>query len=293
MDSKVLHLVRHGQAFHNVQGEILLQMRSSWKIFLDGRWRRLTLKHFLRAFRCLWLLLCCIVSPAPPRPSSSPAAVMPIYYEHADASLTATGWEQAEFLHREFRISGLRDRVELVVVSPLTRTLQTASGIFGGGNFTDTTDQLAAPLMVDNVGRCPRPAISSANSPPFVALELCREKLGTMPCDQRSPRSKSEIQFPGIDFSNIEQDQDELWKPDRREPEEELDKRARAFLEWLWSRGEEEIAVVSHAGFLTNLVTKFGDEAVNKTVFANCELRSVRLRKIVTGSDYAFELTAA
>ncbi|XP_024518948.1 phosphoglycerate mutase-like protein, partial [Selaginella moellendorffii] len=181
------------------------------------------------------------------------------------------------------------------------RTLQTASGIFGGGNFTDTTDQLAAPLMVDNVGRCPRPAISSANSPPFVALELCREKLGTMPCDQ----------FPGIDFSNSEQDQDELWKPDRRELEEELDKRARAFLEWLWSRGEEEIAVVSHAGFLTNLVTKFGDEAVNKTVFANCELRSVRLRshrsfvletldlgvvllrKIVTGSDYAFELTAA
>ncbi|XP_024518986.1 phosphoglycerate mutase-like protein 2 [Selaginella moellendorffii] len=106
MDSKALHLVRHGQAFHNVQGEILLQMRSSWKIFLDGR-------CILRAFRC--------AASFPQRLLSSPAAVMPIYYEHADASLTATGWEQAEFLHREFRISGLRDRVELVVVPPLTR----------------------------------------------------------------------------------------------------------------------------------------------------------------------------
>lgn len=55
------------------------------------------------------------------------------------------------------------------------RTMQTAVGVFGGKGYADGID--APPLMVANAGDSDRPAISSLNSPPFVAVELCREHL--------------------------------------------------------------------------------------------------------------------
>lgn len=57
----------------------------------------------------------------------------------------------------------------------LCRTMQTAVAVFGGQGYMDGID--VAPLMVENVGKSSRPAISSLNSPPFVAVELCREHL--------------------------------------------------------------------------------------------------------------------
>jgi hypothetical protein len=53
------------------------------------------------------------------------------------------------------------------------RTLQTAVGVFGGEGYTDGMNAL--PLMVANVGNSGREAISSLNSPPFIAVEDCRE----------------------------------------------------------------------------------------------------------------------
>ena len=53
------------------------------------------------------------------------------------------------------------------------RTLQTAVGVFGGEGSTDGMNAL--PLMVANVGNSGREAISSRNSPPFIAVEDCRE----------------------------------------------------------------------------------------------------------------------
>ncbi|XP_024528447.1 phosphoglycerate mutase-like protein [Selaginella moellendorffii] len=291
MEPKTLRLLRHGEAFHNVEGEILLQIGSAWKVLFDGRWRRLRISHIVRALRCVWNLMFCSLLLQSSKVTTSSNKPTTSYYEHTDASLTSTGWQQAEQLGKELESSGVRDRVSLVVVSPLTRTLQTAAGVFGGGNHSDVS-QL---LMVHFAGRCPHPAISSSGSPPFVAVELCREEMSVMPCDHRSSRSKNELQFPGIDFSEIEQDQDELWRPDVKETEEELGRRTRAFLEWLSNRKEKDIAVVSHGGFLVNLLTKFGDKNVNTTRYANCELRSVEFRKVLTqsGSGYTFELSPA
>lgn len=53
--------------------------------------------------------------------------------------------------------------------------MQTAVGVFGGEGYSDTMDSL--PLMVANAGNSDRSAISSLNSPPIVAVELCREHL--------------------------------------------------------------------------------------------------------------------
>lgn len=50
--------------------------------------------------------------------------------------------------------------------------MQTAVGVFGGESCSNGVS--VPPLMVENAGR---PAVSSLNCPPFLAVEACRERL--------------------------------------------------------------------------------------------------------------------
>ncbi|KAM3393063.1 hypothetical protein ACQJBY_013966 [Aegilops geniculata] len=92
-----------------------------------------------------------------------------------DAQLTPLGWSQVDCLREHVTECGLAKKIELVIVSPLMRTLQTAVGVFGGGNYTDGVS--APPLMVEGAENSGRPLISSLNCPLFLAVEACREKL--------------------------------------------------------------------------------------------------------------------
>ncbi|MCL7041721.1 hypothetical protein MKW94_018644, partial [Papaver nudicaule] len=123
--TKTLHLVRHAQGVHNVEGEKDFSAYKSEDFF--------------------------------------------------DAQLTPLGWQQVDNLHKHVHESGLAKKVELVIVSPMLRTLQTAVGSFGAGGDADEKD--VTPLMVANAGNSSRSAISSVNTPPFVAVELCREQM--------------------------------------------------------------------------------------------------------------------
>ncbi|XP_004136247.1 phosphoglycerate mutase-like protein 1 isoform X2 [Cucumis sativus] len=195
-----------------------------------------------------------------------------------DAQLTSLGWKQVGNLRRHVRSCGLSKRIELVVTSPLFRTMQTAVGAFGGEVYSD--DMHVPPLMVQNAGDSNCPAISSLNCPPFLAVELCREHLGVNPCDKRRSISECRSLFPAIDFSMIEQDEDILWTSDIGETNGEVADRGLMFLKWLWTRKEKEIAVVSHCGFLFHVLSVFGDDchrSIEDEIckqFANCELRS-------------------
>ncbi|XP_019424162.1 PREDICTED: phosphoglycerate mutase-like protein 1 isoform X2 [Lupinus angustifolius] len=207
-----------------------------------------------------------------------------------DAQLTPLGWQQVDNLRNHVRDSGLIDKIDLVIVSPLLRTLQTAVGVFGGEGYTDKTDVL--PLMVANAGNSSRAAISSLNCPPIVAVELCREHLGVHPCDRRRSISECQFLFPAVDFSLIDSDEDDLWKENIRETKEELAARGMKFLNWLWTRKEKEIAIVTHSGFLSHTLNKFGNDChplVKKEIskhFANCELRSmVIFDRSMTGTE--------
>lgn len=202
-------------------------------------------------------------------------------YDYLDASLTPLGWEQVDNLRKHVQASGLSKKIELVITSPLTRTMQTAVGAFGGDGYTDGID--VAPLMVADAANSGRPAISSLNCPSFLAVELCREHLGVHPCDKRRSKREYESLFPAIDFSLIESDEDTLWKEDIRETNDEVAARGMKFLKWLWTRKEKEIAIVSHSGFLFHTLSAFGKDC-NQSVkdeicthFANCELRSMVL----------------
>ncbi|KAE8779972.1 phosphoglycerate mutase-like protein 1 [Hordeum vulgare] len=177
---------------------------------------------------------------------------------------------------------GLDKKIELVIVSPLLRTMQTAVGVFGGGSHTD--EVIASPsLMVEGVGQSGHAAISSLNCPPFLAVEACRERLGVHPCDKRSSITKYNTLFPAIDFSLAKNDEDVLWEPEVRETIESVAARGMKFIDWLWTREEKDIAIVTHSSFLDFTLNMYGKECHPTIVedmakrFANCELRSMVL----------------
>ncbi|KAG4954879.1 hypothetical protein JHK87_040473 [Glycine soja] len=101
-------------------------------------------------------------------------------------------------LPKHMKACGLSKNIELVVISPLLRTMQTAVGFFGGEAYTDG---ISEPLMMENVRYSDHPAVSSLNCPPFIAVELCREQIGVHPVDKRRTVSEYRNIFPAIDFS--------------------------------------------------------------------------------------------
>ncbi|GAB2228252.1 hypothetical protein Droror1_Dr00010082 [Drosera rotundifolia] len=213
-------------------------------------------------------------------------------YDYLDATLTPLGWEQVDNLRKHVRETGLFKKIELVITSPLRRTMQTAAGAFGGGEYVNGID--VPPLMVENAGNSGRPAISSLNCPPFLANEFCREQMGVHPCDKRSSISEQKSLFPAIDFSLVETDEDTLWREDVRETKEDVAARGLKFMNWLLTRKEKEIVVVSHSSFLFNTLNQFGNDchplvkSEFSTHFANCELRTVVILDrgmIAPGSD--------
>ncbi len=110
-----------------------------------------------------------------------------------DSRLTAKGIAQAEALrsHLASRPSGARSftAFDLVVVSPLTRTCETALHVFGQPR---EPGKPAFLTQVDAPKNSPEYAAGVRVAPPrFLVREECRERWGHYVCDGR--RSISEI----------------------------------------------------------------------------------------------------
>jgi len=159
-------------------------------------------------------------------------------WEWLDARLTPLGESQA----RALRPTMAAHRVDVVLTSPLSRTIQTAL--------------LAIP-----------------EGPPFVVEDGCRERIGTHPCDKRRSRAELRADFPRIVLDGLAAEEDDKWT-EAREPEHELNMRAGRFCATLAARPEEAIAVVTHNDFLTALLfssaLRLATLALRKK-FANCE----------------------
>eukprot|EP00931_Biecheleriopsis_adriatica_P092326 TRINITY_DN66143_c0_g1_i1.p1 TRINITY_DN66143_c0_g1~~TRINITY_DN66143_c0_g1_i1.p1 ORF type:complete len:312 (-),score=62.81 TRINITY_DN66143_c0_g1_i1:282-1127(-) len=178
-----------------------------------------------------------------------------------DARLTPKGEEQCARLKQSIRgetVWGFSKplNLDLVVVSPLTRCLQTATLSLGAANSQD--------------------------APPFVANELCRERIADFTCDGRRKISELKEEFPGVDFSLCKTDEDRQFY-EEKEDDTKCAARAVQFLKWLCGRPEIHIAVVCHSVFLKNLFKQFGSnlsdaqrEAIHKFP-ANAEMRSIML----------------
>lgn len=139
---------------------------------------------------------------------------------------------------------------EVIVLSPNCRALQTGVLVF---------EHL--------VGRVP-----------FIAHEMVREESGVHVCDKRRPTSKQAKEFPMVDFSLLETEEDVIFRNDRRETKPELGSRIYNFFEWLSQRPESSVAVASHSGWLFTIFNGFCECDDNvKPWFQTGELRSVKL----------------
>mmetsp|Transcript_16919 Transcript_16919/g.27167 ORF Transcript_16919/g.27167 Transcript_16919/m.27167 type:complete len:266 (-) Transcript_16919:213-1010(-) len=192
----------------------------------------------------------------------------------ADAHLTPKGWDQCYSLKKHLGAAkvhddkaSLVDRLELVVVSPLMRALETAVGCLGGDGLADASPTSAVPPLmlateaVDEVRpghAAVGPYMGAVRAPlAFVACELCREHIGKNPCDRRRPTSEYRAMFPGVDFSCITEEEDVLWGT-MNESNEMMCERSHRFMEWIMRRPEQHIAVVTHSAFMAAMLREFG-----------------------------------
>lgn len=173
--------------------------------------------------------------------------VMP---EVMDAPLTDKGRQQAAALQETVR--GMDAQPELIVLSPNCRALQTGVIVFDH-------------LREKNV--------------PFIAHEMVREENGVHVCDKRRPVRLSSREFPMVDFSLLEDDEDTIFRDDRRENKMEIGERIYAFFEFLHARKEKHVGVASHSGWLMtvfNGVCECDDPSL-KEWFQTGEMRSVQV----------------
>eukprot|EP00878_Enallax_costatus_P032947 GHUV01036302.1.p1 GENE.GHUV01036302.1~~GHUV01036302.1.p1 ORF type:complete len:402 (+),score=101.12 GHUV01036302.1:240-1445(+) len=233
-----------------------------------------------------------------------------IGYDHnLDPHLTPRGWAQTAALQQHLVALQPQLGIELVVVSPLRRTLETAAGVFGAANPPPM--QAAAAATASAAGSVPEPngnAAAAAQQPdngwilmkpqpqkpyeitrrtmiylppiaaaaaaaaangssdgsagvegtsgsngvhrplPLVAIEGCREKIGTNVCDKFRDIPLQIADFPGVDFSMVVNQHDVNWERFHDavcqdggcyftgEEESACERRAVEFYKWLMSR---------------------------------------------------------
>jgi broad specificity phosphatase PhoE len=152
-----------------------------------------------------------------------------------DADLTLNGINQAENV--EFKLNVVPFQV--VFTSPLTRALHTTSIIFKNQYI------------------------------PIIAREDIRERYDRHPANNRKSIDKLKQLYTFFDFSEITNNEDILYNtPD------DLVARTKSFINYLVSRPETVIAIVSHETFLKQLLSYFN---VADTSLKNCEYKCVIL----------------
>ncbi|KAJ3571191.1 hypothetical protein NPX13_g5469 [Xylaria arbuscula] len=151
-------------------------------------------------------------------------------YSIHDPDLTKLGREQCADLRKGLIADPLAHQAELIITSPMRRTMQTA---------LDTVDWL-----IEKGVKIQADALWQENS--------------AKPCDVGTAVSSLTDEFPSIDYSTV----DPVW-PDKTSPagrqyhytKSAVVARGQAALQKLYERPEKVIVVVSHSGFLRLGVT--------------------------------------
>jgi broad specificity phosphatase PhoE len=153
------------------------------------------------------------------------------YSDYVDTPLLNRGFSQAYHCREMFfkEINQLGRKPDIVLVSPLTRTLQTAMCI-----FSDDIKIKALDCLVEY------------------------PQGGFEKCNIRKERKMLETVYPSVDFTQIEQNM--LWSQDE-ESIGELNGRISKLWDYIGKMKEKLIVVVSHSSYIGQLKDKkIGDE---------------------------------
>jgi len=210
-----------------------------------------------------------------------------------DAPLDATGRAQAKELGNRIRESKLA--VDIIIVSPMTRALQTAkemfpeSAEFYANSYLSTDNDSTTKKNIEG-----EDAASIKPPPKFLAIELAREAFGGHPCDQRRSIRILRHEFPHVDFSLIHTDEDTWHDPIKRETVREVAIRSDKCIDVIRSRPERNIVLVSHGVLLETLLNRCSlaciDEHVKARRFDNAEMRSIIMGGWIHPNPYLPEL---
>ena len=142
-----------------------------------------------------------------------------VFYDkrYYDTGLTSDGIEQSVYLRNTW--NGI-DKIDLVLCSSLSRTLETTRNIFMGMDI------------------------------PILALDILKEfPQGKQTCNKRKDKKLLINEYPEIDFTNVDEI-DMMWKHEREETIDELNERILELNKFLQGREENEIAIVGHSSFI-------------------------------------------
>lgn len=115
-----------------------------------------------------------------------------------------------------------KNKIDIVFVSPLTRTLKTATNIFKDTNV------------------------------PIVALECLREYPNTLhTCNARKNKSYLQNIFPRINFDYLETEVDPTWSEIDSESINSLLRRINSFYDFIEKSNYNNIALVGHNSFIS------------------------------------------
>ena len=166
-----------------------------------------------------------------------------------DSPLTNEGHLQSIELGQSWK---KKREIDLVLVSPLTRTLDTAMNIFGDTDI------------------------------PMVSEEFLREyPIGEDTCNKRSSLTLLKNKYPKIKF-NLTNDLDTLWAQDYRETIDELEQRLDEMVKYLQGRKETNIAIVGHSSYFG----QFKDNHISYIENGDEELKHCYPYEYILTNDY-------
>lgn len=167
-------------------------------------------------------------------------------YKIVDPSLTLRGINQCDKLKKYLEINKIIDNIDLIVVSPLNRTLETYQNIID--------DKLHNSILT-------------------ISLDEIREFID-QPCHKREEIDKKNKKYKFINFDMIQNNQDYLYKKfNGKESKNNIISRCEWFINWLKNRKEKNIMVITHGNFLLPMFENVLTDVDNKSFFSNCELR--------------------
>lgn len=167
-----------------------------------------------------------------------------------DAHLSKFGVQQCNDFATDPTKANIIKSAELLVVSPMNRTLQTASYCF--------------PSLINRI--------------PWVAVESLRETTGLHPCDKRLTITEHKESYKHVNFDEVADDADPLYHLyTTREPRADVSRRCRDFLKWLQGRPEKDIIIVTHSAYLRQMlgdVLHVANSPDHNIRYKNCECRT-------------------
>ena len=150
--------------------------------------------------------------------------------KYTDSKLLPRGYAQAQeagnVLRSALKILNDNRPLDGIFSSPLTRCLETTKGVVEGGSNSKNM-----PGHFDSSATGTHTKTNASNLQWIVREEL-REACGIHYSDKRSSKSLLESLWPHVNFESISEE-DQIWKPDKREGWGDLERRIDYFLQWI------------------------------------------------------------